>query len=364
MSADGGRQGHDLVLNLQYLRFIAAALVVLDHGVAVSSRFIEHGQQFHIGAIGVDIFFIISGFIMVYITSNGPVSTRSFFLGRIGRVGPPYWIMNFALAAVIMIMPTLMPASKLDPVHFTLSNLFIAAPHPVHDIVSPFMLVGWTLNYEFLFYSLFALAMAFSHKWRAELVAVVFFLFALAGVLLPLGPVGRFYTDPIVLEFAMGIAIALFCRKIQVGAPVAAILLVLGVAGVIANGIYLPYAFYWDRLIYWGVPSMLIVAAAVFLDRRGLSLNSPGLRLLGDASYSIYLTHFAIVHVAVRMLGRIPALKGDVWLSSAILLAASVAGGVAFHLLVEKPAIRMFRRLVGRLKARPASSGVQPPLPS
>jgi exopolysaccharide production protein ExoZ len=126
--------------SIQYLRAVAALAVVLYHAGGL-----RHGDTFAVGAAGVDIFFVISGFVMWSTSSAHPQSAREFFIRRLARVAPMYWLLTLLLVAGALLVPAAFPRLKLETFHTTLSLLFIPARSPVNDqLLWPVLVQGWT----------------------------------------------------------------------------------------------------------------------------------------------------------------------------------------------------------------------------
>jgi exopolysaccharide production protein ExoZ len=131
--------------NVQALRAVAAVMVVFVHldqlGVAAGGR----SGLFEAGNAGVDLFFVISGLIMVLTTWGRPIGPRRFFVNRLKRVVPLYWIVTLAVFAIAVVAPSLMQATRADPVELAKSLLFIPFAK-ANGLVQPVAFVGWTLN--------------------------------------------------------------------------------------------------------------------------------------------------------------------------------------------------------------------------
>ena len=117
---------------LQYLRFIAATMVILVHAAEQISRFGHHDitAQMSVGSSGVDIFFVISGFLMCLITFGKNVGTREFLVHRFTRVAAPYWFVTLFMAALIIVAPSVFRAATFEWPHFLSSLAFLAWEHP------------------------------------------------------------------------------------------------------------------------------------------------------------------------------------------------------------------------------------------
>ena len=337
--------------NIQYLRFIAASLVVIAH---ISQLFPKAGRgdlgNLGFGIAGVDIFFVISGFIMVVITQKKETDPINFFLHRLTRVAPLYWIMTCLTSLGLIFWSSLYSSSEFTADAFLASIFFIPWPHHSLHRAVPLLQVGWTLNYEFFFYALFALAMAIAPKWRIAIVSAVFFALTAAGVLIdPPGARASFLTSSILLEFVYGMFIArlYFTRLalVQKGAP---FFLLLGIAGLSAAaivGMSLDIAL--PRALIFGVPGAFLVAGMLGLNRRWPRHPVPLLKLLGDASYSVYLTHVFTVGVIGAIWKKLavgPHVSDVILLS--IAFAATQLVGVLVFKFVETPLISRARALV------------------
>lgn len=315
--------------SIQALRFIAALMVVVFH--------VADGP-FVVGAAGVDIFFVISGFIMG--TIGVRETPRTFLTKRVIRLVPLYWAVTLLMCAVSLLgVFTLFTA---DIRRLVLSLLFIPYYEPDGSLW-PLVVVGWTLNVEMLFYALFAAGLAFGAPVRiaVSLLAAL----ALAGAIFdPQGAVLRQWTTPLLLEFAAGLTLATVVRPR--GLVKGLVLLGLGVVWLAGIGTLDMHAGAW-RLLSWGVPAVLVVAGALAIERVGRW--PAGLRTLeigGDASYSLYLMHGMVIAVSKKIIGT--SLPGKV-------------AACAIAVLVSLMAYRFFERPVGAALSRLASNGMKTP---
>jgi len=338
--------------SLQYLRALAAILVAIGHAVQIIPIYGRGDmvRDLPIGGAGVDIFFVISGFIMCHIYASRPTSGWVFFKRRLARVGPAYWIVTLATSAAILLAPALFRTSTVDLPLFLASMAFLAWPHPMLGEAMPVFLIGWTLNYEFFFYTLFALAIIALpvRPWLA--VMCVFALCWVAGLIFnPQQSVARFYLHPLTAEFAGGMLVWLAFRKGLLRSPIlGAVCIALGIAGLAWVNVHIPVGrLDTTRIIYWGLPALVLVIGAVCMDAAGKTPHSPLWRLLGDASYAIYLIHYLVLGL-VRFLWGHFALKN---LFSDILLVLfavglSLVASIGFYLLIEKPASARVRHML------------------
>lgn len=330
--------------SIQYLRAVAALLVVLFHVFPQMGR-MGYAAGWH-GPLtsGVDIFFVISGFIMWVTTYGRQVSPAGFIYKRIVRIVPLYWVLSSMIVAIMLLAPTALQSARVDLGHIIASYLFIPWPHPVLGTMEPVLVPGWTLNYEMFFYVLFAAALVLAPGRRLAVT-----LIALAAVVAlgltnpPPGSPAAFYTQSIILEFALGLMVgAAYTAGWRIPAPAAICLVLLGalaIPGLWAMDDALP------RALLFGLPAACIVAGAVSVEAAGLLPRIPFLRLLGDASYSLYLSHgvaLSALSQGWRHLG-LTALPGSMPLFALASLLASILLGIAVYRLIERPLIALFR---------------------
>lgn len=294
--------------SLQIIRAAAALLVLASHA---SKDFIKKVPDYtdnfliwKIGQAGVDIFFVISGFIMLYVAINAQQGIQSgldFIKKRIIRVAPLYWIFTTLTLMVSLVIPDAKNHNDTSLAYTLSSYFFIPYERSTDDHFTPILGVGWTLNYEMMFYALFALSIVFDRtKWRmiTSLIAGLF----LWGLFINLEDQKQiyFWTRPILMEFFLGIFIAkLYLDGRRIGNTTSIALYVIGIS-------WLIYASFTTedptlpevRLQAWGIPSALIVAAAILRSTASAATHNRGFiffKKIGDASYSLYLTHMFII---------------------------------------------------------------------
>lgn len=288
--------------SIQVLRGVAASGVVCQHAWPGLTK----------GATGVDLFFVISGFIMASIP-KGP----SFLFDRFWRIFPLWWI------AVLPWIFFTRPAWPKIAASLTLWPIYAAWTVPA-------LRVGWTLSFEMLFYFALAASMRIGVK-----PVLAMFALMLAGAALIRWPIFNYLGNPMIFEFLFGVAIVALPKAPRLALPMLAV--ALGVLAISpawvgdVSGVTMHVASAW-RVLWWGDPAALIVYACVsaedvFAGRWWL----PAL-ILGDASYSIYLFHPAVLTVASGLFGAVLA----------------IAAGLAAWWLLERriialrPALRRF----------------------
>ena len=340
---------------IQILRFVAAMLVVVMHltqAISIHITGAGPGEYWAAGSSGVDIFFVISGFVMAASTGPSPAAMRAriqaawvFLKRRFLRIVPLYWFYTLAKAALLVALPGLASRSSIDPGHLTASLLFIPAMSP-WGFVEPTLPVGWTLNFEMLFYGVFALAIAFGlPRIRFCLLALlaVFFAGRYFHQVIPLA----FYAQTIVFEFVLGVCIAFYLSRFGT-MPVVAGGLAIGM------GLLLMFGIDWsasaDRLFTWGGAAALLLLGALWLEpwTARIRLLAP-LSFLGDASYSIYLSHTFVVPAGVIALNKM-GFQNMMIVVPTVLLAVIASGG-ASYVWIERPMTRLLKRALFKTPA-------------
>ena len=363
-------EGHRLVL-LQALRAIAAIAVLLGHvqgailtaGAAVGMR--PWVVARFPGGCGVDLFFAISGFIILTSSASeagAPGGRARFFRKRAARLVPLYWL------ATIVFVPILL-AGRVAPRGDLVSALaasLLFIPHaavigpvgvfPVYDL-------GWTLNFEMFFYAVFGSFLACRLGTAGLASGALLSLLVIAGAAWPAsGTLHAVWTAPILLEFVGGLLVGMAFRS-SFRPPLAVCLLTA------AAGIWLlvldPMALAGTprgsvtpndlvRVLGWGVPAALVLSGAVFAEKcRPIPLVRPvvWLRTIGDASYSLYLVHPIVLIVLVKIWNTtVPhAARQELttWpVFGASLVVAALAASLAVHRFVEIPLMRGAGRLL------------------
>ena len=336
------------IISIQYLRAIAALMVVLFHLHPQLERMGLRAWPGEWLSSGVDIFFVVSGFIMWWTTRTGDISPGDFMRRRIHRVVPVYWALSAVYVAVLLLAPRLMQSGELVLPHAVASFLFIPALHPVTGYMMPLVTPGWTLNYEMFFYVVFAFCLML-RDLRARLAAVSAALIGLAtaGVVFdPQGAQLAAYTSTLLIEFLFGIGVAvLVSRGITLPAPAALAAIGVGAAAwILSDGLNTQAT----RFFWWGLPAMAIVYGAVSWERRRKSPAWPLLLLFGDASYSIYISHQLSLSAAGQAWRKAAAGLPPLAMHLGFVVfgtLVAVVGGLLCYVLVERP----LGRLTGRL---------------
>jgi peptidoglycan/LPS O-acetylase OafA/YrhL len=281
---------------LSPLRFLAAFLVVITHTTFYVKERVDGGfHVWHFGEIGVPIFFVISGVVMIWTGVNTPLNSSGavdFIIKRLIRIIPLYW-----LATGIKISATLVSPSLINHNHFELSyaitSLFFIPAFNGAGEVRPIHGVGWTLLHEMFFYTLFSASLFLRTKPVISL-GITIPLLTLLGYLYPQSsPIGQVVTSTYNLYFVLGMLVGWTISERNDRRYVAAAALAL--IGVVQ----------WLIAVELLASSVLIVAAAILVTATlpRLSWLQPAARL-GDSSYALYLFHPFIAPAAVVLLAK------------------------------------------------------------
>ncbi len=347
---------------LQALRAAAALLVLWTHSIDASlsqSRSIQ-GDIPHLagfGACGLDLFFVISGFIVSLVASRTALrqseSPLRFLSRRFTRIYPIYWILT---GVVILLAETGRHPIDWTSVAWLPTILLFPSPH--FPAPSPVLSLGWSLVFEMYFYVILTFWM-----WRTPRTLVRNTVLTLAAMV-AFGALVNFrrplliiWANPILIEFLLGCMIGeLYARRAGAGTERRAVVLgrftlALGIAGLLTTlitgygainyqGMVLNGSSSWLRVALWGVPSALIVLGSLLWQPAMRSLPAALTVFLGDASYSIYLCTVPARSVAEHFWRYLDRWGGDVAILLCLLLCAG--SGVLFYLAVERPLMRYF----------------------
>lgn len=332
------QRGEGIVHTIQYLRGLAAIMVIVAHAseqfAGVGGRWLEVVHD--AGWAGVDLFFVISGFVMTYTVGTRPPDPRApgwdFLCRRLARIVPLYWVSTLAVSLIALLLPAMLKTTQFSVAGFVTSMLFVPHYDAARHSFSPIYHLGWTLNFEILFYVLFALSLRLSNAGkRLWLLALAFLVMnrighSLAPSLLtdPL----RFWGSAVTFEFLAGCVLGhLFLRgKLDGFSPVAGPLTLLaGLALLLYFATINGSADFDVRALWKGIPAAVLVLAGLIIERSAPFENAL-LHRIGDATYSLYLSHLYVV-------------MGLRWLWIHAHLPATVAGCLGFVTLTLSCAV-------------------------
>jgi exopolysaccharide production protein ExoZ len=343
----------DVIQNVQVLRFLAAGGVLISH---TADLLISKHSLFWVvpWTSGVDIFFVISGFIMTCLSRGRfgtPGAPRAFLVRRLIRIAPPYWLFTTLMICVVLLLGEHARHTSVDPAQVVTSYSFLPWPR-ADGKLNPILSQGWTLNYEAFFYLAFAAALAFRNGLR--LLAAAFVL--LAGLhpwIPPAMFMLRFWSDSIILEFLAGAILALIYlsgRRIRWWGSILCIAAGISVF-IVTRG---PLEWMHWRILHLGVPAFLICASLILApEPERIGWAGRALQLGGDASYTIYLSHTFSIGAVVLLWRRLgPDLP---WLGVAVAMSVAIAVAILFFRFVERPMTDGLQRRFGFKASRGAA---------
>ena len=346
------------LLTIQAARGIAANLVVLSHLCIVQAKYTAGGVlpafTFY-GIAGVDLFFVLSGFIMVAVVGHytGPID---FLWRRVTRIYPTYWLASLVVLALAIFVPTIVNSSVNVPISLWCSFLLIP------DRTVPLLAVGWTLVHEMYFYLAFAIILALRIPMFAGLAiwgVLIILIMATIPDKVVAFPILRVAASPLTTEFMIGAIVGILWTKRWLSGAIA-----MGIVGLLVLVLAIFYVApilslatsqhleAW-RVLVFGVPSALIVYGLAAVEHLHPSMRTGKLLVsLGDWSYATYLTHV----LAISAIGRMLALfvpNGGIGASLALigvgLLAANIAGA-GIHVFFERPTLNWLHEFSARLR--------------
>ncbi len=305
-----------MLLTIQYLRAISILMVLSAHIVG------------GFGAQGVDIFFVISGFIMMRIMHQRSQNYLEFFLARFFRIAPLYYL---ATALIIL------TGNAYEPTFWHIIQSFSLLKVYWHQ---PVLFVGWILEYEFCFYLLCSTSIFFFKNQKSRLIFLFTSLISLFVVIDLL-----IFNDKIYghfLEFLLGM-VCFFLRKriffnhLNPWACIGGI--ISGFCALIFVDIYFYNPLTFLRFVGYGIPSFIIVLLALSLENSVSVKEIKFLKIIGDASYAIYTFHL----IAVYLFSDLTKLyiQDQPVLTHGFLFLVSIGLGVIVHFCVEKPIRRV-----------------------
>ncbi|QMV77733.1 acyltransferase [Enterobacter hormaechei] len=320
----GRHVSHDKeeLVNLQILRGIAAMLVVTNHFLSTTI-----GGVFKLnGGLGVDIFFVLSGFLMIH-TMNEKKSSVSFLLSRVKRIYPLYLILS---------IPLILSTIPLTYTFGIVGNLLLIPSFgdPNYTMANG---PSWTLVYEMMFYLMFSACLIFT-KNKSLICLVICIVISLCVYSINgydryrWVNFGYIIGDPLMLNFAAGCAIACLYEhtklfKINTILSLLIFIILMRLALVDLEG--------QERIYKFGIPSVFIILIAIH-TRFNSSVLTSALRELGDASYSIYLSHIYVTLIFHSMKDLNRDWNVIIYSSIALCLVSPIFG-IFIYRTIEKP---------------------------
>lgn len=337
---------------VQALRLVAALLVVGTHSTLYASQHLAPGSVWHFGEVGVDIFFVISGFVMMA-SSFTHLQERDYWkafgMRRIIRIVPMYWIATTFNLMLLLVVPKLAAADQPALHHVILSYLFTPTRNAGGD-VEPLHGVGWTLVFEMFFYLIFTLALML--RVNVMWFCTVVFTIAAAGAFFrpEFWPPVMVYLDPILLYFVAGMIIGKWTcdRRTR---PAVLWLGYVGLLWTLGAAIRSDDGFAWGLLLRPLAVVAVMISCVLFEKYLGGHLPRP-VTFMGDASYTLYLFHPLMGPVIPIVLARLGLVS--VPLSITLTFVAVLIGSALIYVFVERPITRKLQRVTPYVRRLPA----------
>lgn len=361
---------HKRLESIQALRGIAALFVLLFHMAEFQRQMAEHNPadvaltqgMWDNGWAGVDLFFVISGFILVYVTRNAGRSfkdIRGFITSRIIRIYPLWWVCACIMAVYFWATYGIPAAPDRvsgpgEAYTFLIKSLLL-----IPQDVPPILGLGWTLIHEMFFYIIFA-ALLFASRQKLFLCLGLWAALTIVGNFMsPTGSIAYLTTglifSPQTLEFILGAMVAIAIERKIVLAP--KVLFFLGAILVACGLVFFPdipvTSKSWLRVSVFALPFALLIYGWVNLEQQGKVLPYKWLSTLGNWSYSLYLTHYIVI-VALRRVYRLVAPESlvvgaegflDNIVFAILVISLSICVAAIFYHFVEKPSLKFLKTI-------------------
>ncbi|MEG3089736.1 acyltransferase family protein [Sphingomonas sp. PB4P5] len=339
------------ILSLQAGRAIAAIAVAVAHSASSTLDFIgafphplndilEHGW------LGVDFFFVLSGFIIYHTTRMKPIGSagaRAYGRSRLIRIFVPFLPISIVMIAAYSLLPGLSATSR---------DWSLLASLTLLPVGQPALTVAWTLQHEMMFYAIFALGFFTGRLWT---VIAIWGGVIVAGIALGWQHAGpfRYFLSPIDLEFIFGIACAILVFR-----PFRFDVWLYSVVAVVAFALWAAYGFQRSHSPIAGFGIAALIIPIVRLELAGRLAVPRFAVFLGAASYAIYLIHNPLLSISARIAARVPLLS-DIYVATLLGVIATIIAGCLYHIWFEKPVSRYINRRLSR-RATPIAAGPHP----
>lgn len=357
-----------MICNLQFLRGLASVLIIFSHAhglirkryeeIGLTDYFwtVEQGYSKVMGAVGVDLFIVLAGFIIFYTTwgKNSETTTLSFLLKRFIRIYPIWWV-ALAFTVLLSFLPGSSSSLTLEEIVFS----YLLFPYYLSDgSLKPILEVGWTLYYIVFYYIIFSLLIRFPTQKLLKALSAIFLYFSLCGLLIDTNiPIIEVITNPRTLSFVIGgwIAYIYKCKLLKWSK------LYTFTAGLACC--VLLSAFIWIDAWRLNVHSLITrtsiasLILLIFLFDPVIKIWKPTkfLNSIGEASYSVYLFHMFPIMLLSGLWKRgflhppewLPGII--VWLS---IVALGLISGCLAYRFIEKPSVELLRKQLLRSSSR------------
>ncbi len=346
------------IINLQMFRGLAAMMVLVSHANLIVDKSLFSGLLV-VGRCGVDFFFVLSGFIIYHVNYyfiGHPVRYGYYIRKRFNRIYPIYWIYTLVTLAIHFVLMKYTGKGLIYWINVNLENILRSLfLYPVNTAIQEASIipVAWTLSYEIVFYVMFSLlillrkqiSMFFITIWVVAVIINSVFSFQTGNLLM------NVILNVKNLEFFMGCMAAYFFRKYSCKLPKYQLRLLMTFA-VLLLAISWCYSLHAGHIydvihkmdvITFGIPFFIIILCAVLLEEK-VPANKASLKnifiYLGDASYSIYLTHFVTITLVNIKLGK----SFNSFLIFSISVLTSIIVGCLLYRFIEKPLLNWLNK--------------------
>ena len=325
-------------LSLQVLRALAAVAVVIYHAQGLCHKYASGPSKTEavlgeFGSHGVDLFFVLSGFVILYTIHKTNSSAAGFLVRRVLRIVPLYWVLTLAMLIFVLL---LYPHNMLDPWPVFESLSFAAYSFHTRP---PLLFVGWSIEYEVFFYLAVTVALLLALPVYRSISLLFLTCYAGLHLFVPAaalpGNFGYFLGNPLLFEFVIGLLLAELTVRGRPRTLDSAIVLATVASSIAIEGL--------GRLVLAGVPAAVLVWAAVRTERWSCRYRvMHSLAKVGDASYSIYLVQVLALPAVGKLVARfLPELPPDLLVLVAVVLVVAV--GMLIYRSIERPLLKMLQ---------------------
>jgi exopolysaccharide production protein ExoZ len=345
--------------SIQFLRYIAALLVVVSHAFQVFDKKVlgvASSEGWMPGTFGVDVFFIISGFVMASSSrmfEAKPVLPSEFLLRRFSRIIPLYWLAIFMKVFLLLSLAGGGSQGRITGESVAFSLMFVPYSHGGGDF-SPVLPVGWTLNYEMFFYIVFALGLAFRQYFFSQVqpwmvvsifVVVVFALISIVGIFAAADSMFLFWGRSVIWEFIAGMLLWYVVRRNwHTFSPIPIVLALIGLVEIFWYQSAHFQSLSLNRASSWGVVAFFLVWSTIYFEPVFERFIRSPAQFGGDVSYSMYLGHTFVLPV----LGILAQKYGfGLFLLTCLSVFLSTAFAFLVFRYVERPLLKNFAQLIG-----------------
>ncbi len=339
--------------SIQGIRGIAVLLVLFSHLIKVEEKYSSSlllPDILSSGISGVDIFFVISGFIMVTVTRGrfqNPTNITQFLYHRISRIYPLYWFYATLTLVMLLVNPLWVNHGETGSIFYS----FLLLPQS-HNL--PLLAVSWTLSHEVYFYFIFSLLLFFPERFLlAGLLLWGGIIAVLESLSITTAPLPILMISPLTFEFITGAIIAIIYNKSPMLNSsiskqslitifvICILIIIVGCGAFVSIKNDLPDGL--SRVLLFGIPASIAVYSLVQAENKGLIIP-PWLVAIGNASYSIYLSHVLVLSALGRLFFRPSFERFENTVVIVLLIFFSVLCGLLSYKIIEKSILQWFRK--------------------